>query len=933
MTFSHPIWLFFLIPVLVFVRTYATGSRLHIMLRVVGAILLVLALAGPSLKIKRKAGVVVAVVDRSKSMPEDSALRTREALDLVRDDRPADSRLAIVSFGYRPAVEKFPDQADPGELSGQVDEDGSDLKQALDMAMGLIPRDGSGRLLVLSDGLWTGSDPREAAALASARGIALDYRLLDRAGDNLAIERVEAPNQVSAREGFMITAWVRSPDARNAEYELLRDDQVIARGTRALEPGSNRLIFRDMARAPGTQRYRLRIKGAGRDAVKENNTADFLVSVRGPRPTLLVSADADTSLADLMRRGGLEIVVRTPDQLRWNLDELSGYAAMVLEDIPAEKMGDAGMEAIAAWVTETGAGLMTTGGRNAYGTGGWYKSPLDPILPVSMELRQEHRKLNLAIVVVVDRSGSMAMTVPGGQQKMDLANLAASEVVQLLSPVDEFGMIAVDTDPHIAVDLQKVGEKRGGIINRVRSVESMGGGIFVYNGLVAGTRMLENAESATRHIILFADAADAEQPGNYRELLEKTSAAGLTVSVVGLGTDSDADGAFLIDVARRGGGEIYFTEDATALPRIFAQDTFVVARSTFVEGVTAFQLGSGILGLSGFNFSNPPPLGGYNLCYLRDGAELAAVTSDEYKAPVVASWFAGSGRVVSFTGEASGEFTGPLAGWDNVGDFFTSLGRWIAGRDDDLPGGSLLTQEQRGGTVRVTLHLDPERTDDPFKTIPQLNILRGKAGEKPTRENMGLRWESPHSLVAELPLRGDETLLSSLALEGEAVSTLPPVRLPYSPEFAPARSGQGASELEALAALSGGSERTNLGGIWKDLPKRNNLLDLRPWFLGLVLVLLLMEIFERRTGSLKSLAPSIPRVKKKGTVSDTVAAEDTERPSVKPLSAKPIEDKALRKESTNRKPPPESSTSEPEPASGLQSALEKASQRAKQRKR
>jgi len=82
-------------------------------------------------------------------------------------------------------------------------------------------------------------------------------------------------------------------------------------------------------------------------------------------------------------------------------------------------------------VRETGAGLMLTGGRSSYGPGGYYKSPLEPILPVSMELRQEHRKLALAIVVALDRSGSMAVPIGGGRTKMDLANLGT---VQVLDP-------------------------------------------------------------------------------------------------------------------------------------------------------------------------------------------------------------------------------------------------------------------------------------------------------------------------------------------------------------------------------------------------------------------------------------------------------------------------------------------------------------------
>ena len=69
------------------------------------------------------------------------------------------------------------------------------------------------------------------------------------------------------------------------------------------------------------------------------------------------------------------------------------------------------MNNIAAWVTDSGNGMMLTGGKMSYGPGGYFKSPLEPIMPVSMELRQEHRKLSLALVVALgplrihDRAG------------------------------------------------------------------------------------------------------------------------------------------------------------------------------------------------------------------------------------------------------------------------------------------------------------------------------------------------------------------------------------------------------------------------------------------------------------------------------------------------------------------------------------------------
>src|SRR5690606_10979717 len=111
---------------------------------------------------------------------------------------------------------------------------------------------------------------------------------------------------------------------------------------------------------------------------------------------------------------------------------------------------------------------------------------------------------------------------------------------------------------------------------------SVGEGIFVYEGLSAAARMLADAEAQTRHMILVGDAADAEQPGQYQTLLEHCAQANITVSVIGLGTPADSDADLLRDIAVRGNGRSFFTTDPHQLPQLFAQDTFVVARSSFI---------------------------------------------------------------------------------------------------------------------------------------------------------------------------------------------------------------------------------------------------------------------------------------------------------------------------------------------------------------
>ena len=119
-----------------------------------------------------------------------------------------------------------------------------------------------------------------------------------------------------------------------------------------------------------------------------------------------------------------------------------------------------GMETLASWVEETGSGLAMTGGQKSYGPGGYFKSPLERVMPISMEMRREHRKLSVAVVVALDRSGSMSMPAGGGRIKMDLADLGTVQVLDLLSPMDEIGVFAVDTTPHEIVPLDTVEHNR-----------------------------------------------------------------------------------------------------------------------------------------------------------------------------------------------------------------------------------------------------------------------------------------------------------------------------------------------------------------------------------------------------------------------------------------------------------------------------------------
>jgi len=871
----HPFWLILLIPAAALLVHRKFPSHVLTALRSIVFLLLVLALCRPALKLGSNAGTVVIVADRSQSMPAQSQTGMKEAIEIIRSAMTEEDNLAIVSFAQRSAVERPPLSKSAGEFSGfaaDVGDDHSDLARGLETALSLIPQDASGRILLLSDGKHTGTDPRPFALQAASRGIAVDFRHFRRSlADDTAIVKLSAPESVTAGQSFMIRAEIQSPAEQELNYTLFRGNSPIASGSRKFSPGNASLMFRDQAENPGTHAYRLEItklSGSETDPMPENNRAKLLVGVEGTRPLLHVTSSPDSGLAQLLRKSHMDIHSIPAEKLSWTLETLSAYSAIIIENLPADAIGYPGMETVAAWVRHTGAGLMVTGGMNAYGPGGYFRSPLEPVLPVSMELRNEHRKMRLAMVIVLDRSGSMAVEAGHGHTKMDLANIGAVQVLDLLSPFDEFGLIAVDSATHTIVDLKSV-DKADAERGKILSIDAGGGGIFVYSGLAAAAEMLLRAKAETRHIILFADAADAEEPGEYKTLIEKCVKANISISVIGLGTPQDPDAPLLEDIAIIGRGRSFFTIHPQEIPRLFAQDTFTVARSAFVKEPTSIMPTAALSGMSDISFGAFPQIGGYNLCYIRPEAAQALLTQDEYRAPALAYWHSGKGRVLSYTGEADGEFTGPMAQWSKTGDFFSSLARWAAGEQSILPENMLITRELDKGVFRIELHLDPERKSEPFAESPKVDILRGIPGKTPRQESRTMAWTSADTLSLEIPLDSSETLLTTVEFSGDIPGlktlSLSPVCLPYSPEFIPySNNKDGKENLEEIARITGGKERISLAEIWKDLPEKQRYREIAHWLILCALAIFLLEIFHRRTGILSLRLPKRIHTAEKG---------------------------------------------------------------------
>ncbi|NLZ63308.1 MAG: VWA domain-containing protein [Lentisphaerae bacterium] len=827
-------------------------TRILTLLRLLLYTVLIAILAGTGIYWRGQAGVLIALVDRSHSMPPTAEELSEQILRDLEQHRPADCQLGIISFAAGNSWEKLPGSVSFAGLKAVLpSRHSSDLAGALDTALDSLPPGRAGRLLLLSDGQYTGISPEQGLAQAAARGLAVDWQLLRRQGINdLAIEEFRAPWQALPGEFYTLSCTIWSPIDQEGRCSLRSNDGPEQTYSLSLRAGRNHFSWRVRHPEPGLLDYQLSIAGATalEDVCPENNRARCLVSIAGRKPLLLLSDSPEGTLARLLQNSGLAVQGRRPAPAELEPAKLSTYAGVLLENVPAGRLGLSGMEALSALVQAGRLGLMMTGGRNAFASGGYYRSPLEPILPLALEQRQELRKNRLGLVVALDRSGSMSMPC-GKVSKMTLANRATLEVFRLLHSSDEFAVYAIDSQAHVVFPLTPVQQLKNAA-DKILSIESMGGGIYTYTALHQGISALLSSTAVTRHLLLFADANDAEEPGEYRELLRRAAGAGITVSVVGLGRESDLYAEFLQEIAQLGQGKCYFTEQAEELPRIFAEDTFVMALNTFLDTPVRGDFTSALQTIARPG-KFPPSLefGGYNLCAPKAGSENILISVDEHRAPLAAVGYAGQGRTAALAAEAAGNYSSPAASQPAAGMLLSALTSWVLAGADDSGEQFLLNQEISNGDLRVELLLPPERQQDPFPHPPEVSVLVFDRSQAQPAQQHRLEWETPDRLSCRIPLTGENIYLPGISWPGQTPLSLAPAALPYSPEFRPMYSATEQNKLAQLLAwmaATGGQERLQPAEIWRDLPPQTRRVSLAPGLALLAILLLLLEVAERR---------------------------------------------------------------------------------------
>ncbi len=831
MVFQSPQW-FFLIPAFAAVGWYWSGLKLWTPFRALALLLIVLILADPQVQQLKRGMDLWVLVDRSESSLDLVDQNFDEWRRLLQRAKPTkDDELHFVNFAG-----EVVEQAGGETLTFAGNPGYTRSRLALESATALLKPDRHARLLMFTDGYST--EPLgDMGDKLKEIGVPLDYRLVQPPeATDYRVVSVDIPTRKRLGEPFLVEITIRGNEDGEIPIQVSRNNLEPLEQTVAIKGGLANFQFMTRIGSAGAHKYKVSLPI--QDAYHGNNTFESWIEVTsGPR-VVLVTRYLNDPVAEILSAQGFEVeTVSDPSTLQ--VGQLTGAKVVILNNVPAYEIPQQFLNGLQFFVRSQGGGLLMVGGNHSFAAGGYYESTIDDLLPVSMELKAEHRKLAVAMAIVLDRSGSMSAGVPGGRTKMDLANEGAARAVELLGNFDQVTVYAVDSSPHEEVPLLMVGPNRDKISSRIRRIGSMGGGIFVYTGLSAAWKSLQNSPVGQRHIILFSDAADSEEPDRYKQLLSEMQAEGATVSVIGLGTKTDVDAGFLEDIAKRGNGRIFFTDNPGYIPNIFAQETATVARSLFVKEEVPVNPTGMWQQISPNAFDWLPQVDGYNLSYARPEATVSVISGDEYNAPMVATVQRGIGRAAAVSFPLGGESSESVRSWAKVGDFVQTLTRWLMG--ETLPPGLGMRTDVDGTEFTLDLLHDDSWTEK-LSTPPR--IFMAETGSFDEVREITWRRLAPGHFQAKTQLEHGTMARGAIQI-GNIALPFGPIAVGGSPEWA--FDATRVEELKQTAIQSGGSELVDLSKAWQR-PQVQEYASIQPWLLTVLLIFILADALFTRMG-------------------------------------------------------------------------------------
>lgn len=765
-------------------RALPRADRLSALLRLGALVMLSLALAGPCFTQSASDRYIYFLVDRSASTQVGSA----EILRIVRTlAKPApQTHYSLMSFAAEPIIESnFAPVLQITELQTEPRADATDLESAVRLALETFPAKGVREIVLLFDGQATTGDLSGALARARRAGVPIHVWPLAPSEQlpEVWLHDLQLPQEVAPGLPFPLRLRVGATQSDTGTLLLYRNDELIQTLSVDFAPGVQELRLTERIESPGAYYYRIYLK-AGADGLSENNQLEGATLVPGGAQILVIERRVgESTVARLLASANFSFEQKAFEDFATT--PIAGYKAVIFNNVPLEKLSPERRDALKRFVADLGGGLLLIQGRQAV-AGLDDRTPeeladLEALLPVSYLAPEPYQIPGLALVFLLDRSGSMGDPAGGGVPKIEILKRAALRSLEVLDEEDWVGLIAFDTEPRWVVPLQPLGDKR--VFYQNIQTLSANGGTDAYFALTEAFKALENVPARIKHILIFTDGYNnSPREREYREFYKRLEKSSVRISALGIGAPHEI---FLRGLAAAGRGKYQRVQELTDLPVFSLREVRRIARLRWIEGELPVQ---SMLPLA------LPPLQGYVLTYEKPAAQLALTSGGD---PVLAFWTYGLGRVGVLNTDLEGDGSRDWLAWDLLGKL---IGESVAQIYRRTPGEQNLTVQTTMSGESLELFADVREGS---RWASGLNVSATLSGAKTQEIHFTQIAPGRYRARVERPASGLYALRVRAERDGQTVAeTNTPVAVPYSEEYR--KLGLDTETLDKIARATGG---------------------------------------------------------------------------------------------------------------------------------
>ena len=727
--------------------------------------LLALALMEPAIQRSAAPISVAYLLDVSQSVaPAD----IQSAIQWIRrtNDSGRPDHVRYIPFGENARVFDSLDRLEAvGVDKGPSDDAGDAIRQnatnievAVDNALQNFSPHHLKRLVLITDGNENqGRVLNMVRRLQSENVRVYTMPLEARLSRDVSIESIETSPEVAAQEPFSVEVDVHSRIQASAHVELRHGETTLGSREVPLVAGLNRIPFETSLKdESGSVMLEAEVRSPD-DRFAGNNRFRKSIVVHGKPAVLYVEGHPQSAryFEAALRVEGFAVTTlpaaAVPDSAR----ELDGYDVLVLSDVARSSLNEQQMRALATYVRDLGGGfILAAGDTSNGGDGGYSKTEIERILPITFDAKRPHR--SVAMIIVLDKSGSM------GGPDFAFTKEAARAPLQLLADTDRFGVVAFDSEFFWAVPLENVdnAEKRAQMGQAISAIVP-GGETDIYPALDAAYAQLANDSSEIKHVILLSDGHTGRDP--FQSLVEKMAQARITVSTVALGAAADRD--LLAKIAGWGKGRTYYVSDASHVPQVFTYEAELTTGSTLRESPFTPVVKKKAQVFKGIDFETAPDLLGYAVAKAKEKSEVLLESPRED--PLLVRWQYGLGRTAAFTSDLKDRWAVNWLRWNGYSKFWSQLLReTVRPRDNSELNLSVVRD---GDHARITA--DAIQKDGKFRNNGEFQLSVVQPDQ--SISNVPLHQVGPGSYEVQFPLEQEGSYVFRVTGEkAEASRTL-----------------------------------------------------------------------------------------------------------------------------------------------------------------